>query len=128
MEPSNWISSLSSIFKSSPASAFGLTVFTLIAMLSDVDPPKPVHLRVKVLLAVILSIVSDPDVSLAPDHPPEAAQVWALVEVQVKVADPWQETEPGPARSTVGLSVPQSFEQLVFVSPQSELHFPSPQK
>jgi hypothetical protein len=117
------MSSDSSISKSEPASADGTVFSTAVITLSVADPPVPVQVIVKVLVVVILSIVSVPDVLLDPDQPPEALQVSALLEDQVKVTVPLQDMDPGPSRVTVGLSLPQSFEQDALVSPQSELHF-----
>jgi hypothetical protein len=95
--------------------------------LSVADPPGPLQVRVNVLLELIFSMVSEPDVSFEPDHPPDALQVSAFADVHSKVADPLQDTDAGAMKSTVGLSDPQSCEQFDLVSPQLVLHLPSPQ-
>jgi hypothetical protein len=57
----------------------------------------------KVLDPVKSPTDSDPEVSLLPDHEPEALQEVALVDVQVKVAFLLQVTEPLERKSTVGV-------------------------
>jgi hypothetical protein len=61
-------------------------------------PPSPVHVRVKLLLAVRGALVSVPEVGRAPLHAPEALQLVALVELQVKFVTP-------PLSTTVGLAL-----------------------
>jgi len=65
--------------------------------------PLPAHVKIKVDAAVNATVDSDPLVSRAPDHPPEAAQLLAFVELQVSAAVPPLATLDGLAVSvTVG--------------------------
>ena len=51
-------------------------------------PIGPLQTRVKLVLEVRLLILSEPDDSPTPDQPPEAVQLVALLEVQLKVVEP----------------------------------------
>ena len=62
------------------------------------DPPAPVHVRLKVVAAVIAVVCWLPLVDLVPDQPPVAAHVVAFALVQVSV-------EGLPLVTGVGLAV-----------------------
>ena len=68
------------------------------------DPPDPVHVRVKVLLAAVSApVLAEPAVARLPDHAPEAVQDVASVELQVRFDAPPLATPVGLALSiTVG--------------------------
>ncbi len=69
-------------------------------------PPSPVHVRVKLLLAVSAVLVSVPEVGRAPLHASEASQLVALVEFQVNLVAPPLSTVDGLALMlTVGAGV-----------------------
>jgi hypothetical protein len=58
-----------------------------------------VHVNIKVVLAVRLPVLWDPDTAFAPDHPPDAPHELALVELQVRVEDEPDVIEAGLAVS-----------------------------
>jgi hypothetical protein len=66
-------------------------------------PPGPAQVKVNVLVAVSGPTFWLPLTALGPDHAPPAVQVVALVDVQVRVEDPFMLTVVGLAVSvTVG--------------------------
>ena len=69
----------------------------------DALPPAPVHDKLKVEVALIVPVDSDPLVSRLPDQVPEAVQAVAPVVLQVRVEDPAPEIDCGfAAILTVG--------------------------
>lgn len=62
-----------------------------------VEPPAPSHARVKVVTAVRVPLVTEPDVGWSPDHPPEAMHVVALVVDHVSVDRAPYATDVGSA-------------------------------
>jgi hypothetical protein len=54
----------------------------------DAEPPEPVQVRTNVVVAASGPTVSLPDNPRAPDHPPEAVQLAALVAVHCNVVLP----------------------------------------
>jgi hypothetical protein len=69
-------------------------------------PLAPVHARLNCVVLVSALEASLPEVALVPDQPPEAMHDVALVEDQVRVADPPLLTDSGLAvRDTVGAGV-----------------------
>jgi len=71
--------------------------------LCEADPPLPVHVSVKVVVAVSAAEVSVPAVDFAPAHPPLAEQLEAFVLLQVKSAvDPDATTVGAAERASVG--------------------------
>ncbi len=52
------------------------------------EPPAPEHVRLKVVEAVSGPAVSEPLGFRVPDHPPDASQLFALLEDQVRVENP----------------------------------------
>ena len=72
--------------------------------LCEADPPLPVQVSVKVVVAVRAAEVSVPVVALVPLQPPLAEQLEAFVLLQVKVAvDPDATTLGFAERATVGV-------------------------
>jgi len=70
------------------------------------EPPAPEHVKPKSVLLVRGPTCALPEVALAPLHPPEAVQLVAFVELQVRVGVPFVATEVGLAdRVTVGAGV-----------------------
>jgi hypothetical protein len=70
------------------------------------DPPAPVQVNVKPVLALSAAVIFDPLVLSEPLQPPEAVQVVALVELQLRVALPPAEMVIGVAlKVTVGAGV-----------------------
>src|SRR5215831_13567822 len=70
-------------------------------------PPEPVHMSVKVVVALSGPVPALPLVGSLPDQPPEAVQLVAFVEDQLSIADPPLLTLVGVAlRLTVGLTTP----------------------
>jgi hypothetical protein len=63
------------------------------------DPAVPVQVKTKVVLAVRLPVLWDPDTALVPDHPPDALHELALVELQVRVEEDPDVIEAGLAVS-----------------------------
>ena len=59
---------------------------TLTVTLSEVEPPGPLQVRVKVVELVRLPVLVEPEVGLAPDQPPEALQLLALAVFHDRVA------------------------------------------
>ena len=67
-------------------------------------PLAPPQVSVKVVELVMAPVLALPLVALLPDHPPEAAQLVALLEAQMRVADEPLVTRGGAAvRLRVGL-------------------------
>jgi hypothetical protein len=54
----------------------------------DAYPPLPVQVRVNCVVALSATVVWEPLVASAPVHPPEAAQLVALLAFQLRTADP----------------------------------------
>lgn len=80
---------------------FGVVTFTDTVPVAA--PPLPVHVRLYVALADSAPVDCEPDVDLVPDQSPEAVQVVALVEDQLKLDEPPELTFVGLALSeTVG--------------------------
>jgi hypothetical protein len=72
-------------------------------MVSPAEPPVPVQISVKLVVAAIAPVDWLPLVALAPVQPFEAVQPVALVELQVSVEEAPLATVPGAAVSvTVG--------------------------
>lgn len=68
-----------------------------------VEPPAPVHERLKVDVALITGDCSEPDAGLLPAHAPEAVQPVAFCELHVSVDRPPTATDVGFAlNETVG--------------------------
>lgn len=61
------------------------------------EPPLPVQVKVKAVLALRLPVTSEPEVALLPLQPPEALQEVALVLLQVRVEAEPEVTEVGEA-------------------------------
>jgi hypothetical protein len=57
---------------------------TATTMLPEPDPPRPLQVSVKVVVCVSAGVANVPEVALAPAQPPEAVQVCALVDDQVR--------------------------------------------
>ena len=68
-------------------------VVTVTVTLWLVIPPVPVQLNVYIDVVVMPVIDCEPDVVLAPDHPPLAVQEVALVELHDNVAEPPEVTD-----------------------------------
>lgn len=64
----------------------------------DAEPPAPVQVSVKLVVAARAAVLCDPAVGSLPAQPPEAVQVVAFVDVQVKVEVP-------PLATVLGLAV-----------------------
>jgi len=62
-------------------------VTVTVAELGAEVPPSPLHTRVNVLVALSAPVLALPDVALLPVHEPEAVQLVASVDDQVRVAD-----------------------------------------
>jgi hypothetical protein len=76
---------------------------TVTVAVCEALPPVPVQVSVKVVFAVKGPVDAVPLVGRLPLQPPEAAQLVALVELQVRVAEPPLATPVGLAlRASVG--------------------------
>jgi len=76
----------------------------LTVTLCEADPPLPVHVSVKAVVAVSAAEVSVPAVDFVPVQPPLAEQLEAFVLLQVKVAvDPDATTVGFAERANVGI-------------------------
>src|SRR5207245_3462182 len=76
----------------------------LTVTLCEADPPLPVHVSVKVVVAVSAAEVSVPAVDFVPVQPPLAEQLEAFVLLHVKVAvDPDATTVGFAERANVGI-------------------------
>jgi hypothetical protein len=83
--------------------AVGLLTITVTDWL--VEPPEPEQVSAKLVVAPSAPVDSLPLVALLPDHPPEAVQLDALVELHVRLADCPVERLVGVALSaTTGLA------------------------
>ena len=62
----------------------GVTGETVTVVLPEPDPPRPLQVSVYVVVCVSADVVNVPAVVRAPDQPPDAVQVCAFVDNQVR--------------------------------------------
>jgi hypothetical protein len=81
----------------------GVTGVTVTVALRDAVPPAPVHAMVNVTVCARAAVACDPEVALAPVHPPDAVHDVAFVDDHVSVDVPPCATWAGVAdNETVG--------------------------